>query len=155
MPEGALATVRGYGLVIEGCDNFASKFLAADAAFLAGIPVVQGGAVRWVGWALATVPGRSACLRCIFEDLPSEHEETCVEAGVVGPVVGVIGALEAALALRLLAGDASAAGVLWSYDALAGSLRRHRIARRPACPLCRGAITDTRASRYRAPECAA
>jgi adenylyltransferase/sulfurtransferase len=155
LPEQAREVVAGYDAVLEGADNFATKFLVADACALTGTPVVQAGAVRWVGWTLASLPGQSACLRCVFEDVPRGEQDTCAEAGVVGPVVGVVGALQAALALRLLLGDSSAAGVLWSYDALSGALRRRPIARRPNCPLCTGRITDTDISRYVPPECAA
>jgi adenylyltransferase/sulfurtransferase len=154
-PDNASRVLHGYDLILEGCDNFASKFLTSDASFVASIPVVQAGAVRWTGWALATLPGRSACLRCVFEDIPHGHADTCADAGVLGPVVGVMGAVQAALALRLLSGDASAAGVLWSYDALRGRLRRRRIARRSDCALCTGRIRDTAGSRYVSPECAA
>ena len=154
-PDNASQVLQGCDLILEGCDNFASKFLTSDASFAASIPVVQAGAVRWVGWALATLPGRSACLRCVFEDIPRDREETCADAGVVGPVVGVLGAVQAALAMRLLAGDTAAAGVLWSYDALPGRLRRRRLARRANCPLCSGLIQDTDVSRYVSPECAA
>jgi molybdopterin/thiamine biosynthesis adenylyltransferase len=155
LPDGASELVAGYDLVLEGADNFATKFLVADACALADTPVVQAGAVRWVGWTLASVPRQSACLRCVFEDMPRGEQETCAAAGVVGPVVGVLGALQAALALRLLCGDASAAGVLWSYDAVAGALRSRRVGRRLDCELCSGRITDTSMSRYAPPECAA
>jgi molybdopterin-synthase adenylyltransferase len=156
LPDHARSLVADYDLVVEGADNFASKFLVADACALAGVPVVQAGAVRWVGWALATLPGQSACLRCVFEDVPRGPQQGCAEAGVVGPVVGVLGALEAALALELLAGRSAAAGVLYSYRALKGSLRRRRVARKSeSCPLCAGRITDTDESRYVPPECAA
>ncbi len=155
LPEGAVEAVRGFDLVLEGADNFATKFLVADACALAGVPVVQAGAVRWVGWALASLPGRSACLRCVFEDVPRGQQDTCAEAGVVGPVVGVLGALQGALALRLLLGDASAAGELWSYTALPGALRRRPVVRQARCALCTGSIGDTDLSRYVAPGCAA
>jgi molybdopterin/thiamine biosynthesis adenylyltransferase len=155
LPQGAVEAVRGFDLVLEGADNFATKFLVADACALAGVPVVQAGAVRWVGWALASVPGQSACLRCVFEDVPRGTEDTCAAAGVVGPVVGVLGALQSALALRLLLGDVSAAGELWSYAALPGSLRRKPVARQHGCALCSGRIHDTDVSRYAPPECAA
>lgn len=155
LPEQAREVVGAYDLVLEGADNFATKFLVADACALTGTPVVQAGAVRWVGWALASLPGRSACLRCVFEDIPRGQQDTCAEAGVVGPVVGAVGALQAAIALRLLHGDRTAAGVLWSYDALTGALRQRAIARQPHCPLCTGRITDTDISRYAPPECAA
>lgn len=155
LPEGAVEAMRGYDLVLEGADNFATKFLVADACALAGVPLVQAGAVRWVGWALASLPGRSACLRCVFEDVPRGAQDTCAEAGVVGPVVGVLGALQGALALRLLLGDASAAGELWSYAALPGALRSRTVVRQPRCPLCDGRIGDTDLSRYAPPDCAA
>ena len=155
LPEYAREIVAGYDLVLEGADNFATKFLVADACALTGITLVQAGAVRWVGWALGSLPGQSACLRCVFEDVPGGVQDTCAEAGVVGPAVGVVGALQAAIALRLLAGDSSAAGELWSYEALPGTLRRRRITAQPGCPLCTGRITDTEISRYVPPECAA
>jgi len=148
LPDSASALVAGHDVVLEGADNFATKFLLADACALAGVPLVSAGAVRWIGWAMASRPGEGACLRCIFEDVPREHEETCAAAGVVGPVVGVLGALSAALALRLLHGDPSAAGTLFGYDGLRGTLRERAHRRRADCELCSGRITDTALARY-------
>jgi molybdopterin-synthase adenylyltransferase len=148
LPDSASDLVAGHDVVVEGADNFATKFLVADACALAGVPLISAGAVRWVGWAMASLPGGGACLRCIFEDLPREHEETCAAAGVVGPVVGVLGALSAALALRLLHGDPSAAGTLFGYDGLRGTLRGRAHRRRTDCDLCSGRITDTALARY-------
>jgi molybdopterin/thiamine biosynthesis adenylyltransferase len=139
-------------MVLEGADNLATKFLVADAAHIARIPAVQAGAVRWAGWAFCAVPG-AACLRCLFEDIPSDRIETCAEAGVVGPVVGVLGALQAALAFRLLEGECPQ-GELWHYDALRGALRKTWVRRRSDCPLCNGEIQDLRVERYTA-ACAA
>ena len=155
VPENARNLLNGFDLVLEGADNFATKFLVADACALTGVPLVQAGAVRWVGWALASVPRRSACLRCVFEDVPRGEQDTCADAGVVGPVVGAMGALQAALALRLLSGDATAAGELWNYAALPGALRRRTVPRQARCQLCRGEITDLELSRYAPAECAA
>jgi molybdopterin/thiamine biosynthesis adenylyltransferase len=163
VPDRALALLEGVTLVVEGADNFATKFLVADACARARIPVVQAGCVRWAGWAFASVPGESACLRCVFEDIPARlaartgqvaSPETCAEAGVVGPVVGVLGALEAVLALRLIAGDARAAGVLWRYDGQRGSVRRSRVRRRAGCPLCEGVVPSLSMDDYTAPACA-
>jgi adenylyltransferase/sulfurtransferase len=84
----------------------------------------------------------------VFEDVPRQRADTCAAASVVGPVIGVVAALQAALALRLLLGDASAAGELWSYRALEGRVRSHRVARNPSCPLCTGAFTGTPLDRY-------
>jgi molybdopterin/thiamine biosynthesis adenylyltransferase len=153
-PDNALALAHEHALIVEGADNLATKFLAADAAHLASRPIVQAGVVRWAGWALASGDG-SACLRCVFEDVPTDRVETCATAGVVGPVVGVVGALAAALAIRVLAGD-SVGGTLWHHDALAGSLRRSRVRARPDCPLC-GARASIRAideACYAPPACA-
>ncbi len=148
LPDNALALISGHDLVLEGGDNFATKFLAADAAKLAGVPIVQAGAVRFSGWALCSLPERGACVRCIFEDIPRGAPETCAIAGVVGPVVGVMGALQASLCVRLLLGDTQAASVLHSYDALAGRLRKHRVERREDCPLCHGQIRALELERY-------
>jgi molybdopterin/thiamine biosynthesis adenylyltransferase len=146
-PDSALEIVSGFDLVVEGSDNYPTKFLVADACALRGIPCVQAGAVRWVGWAFGSVPG-SACLRCVFEDIPAGPDQGCSVAGVLGPVVGVVGALQAAIALQILAGDTHAAGVLHHYRALSGSLRRSRVARSGDCPLCLGRIADIDATRY-------
>lgn len=158
LPDSVLALVDSYDLVIEGADNFATKFMIADACTISGVPSVQAGAVRWGGWAMGTVPGRTACLRCVFEDIPRGRPETCAGAGVLGPVVGVLGALQAAIAIQML-GQApqapDAAGRLWSYRGLAGSLRRVSVARNPECLLCAGKITTMDLARYTSPECAA
>jgi adenylyltransferase/sulfurtransferase len=154
LPSTALELAREHDVVIEGADNFATKFLTCDACALAGVRVVQAGAVRWSGWALASIPGTSACMRCVFEDIPRDRVETCAEAGVIGPVVGVLGALEATLALRLLSGDTSAAGELWSYRALDGVLRATRVSRRRGCPTCDGHIRELDVERYAPRDCA-
>jgi adenylyltransferase/sulfurtransferase len=154
-PGNALEAVRGFDLVVEGCDNYPSKFLTADACHLAQIPCVQAAAVRWVGWVFGCAPGRSACLRCVFEDIPDGPDRGCAQAGVLGPVVGVVGALQAATALRVLRAESSAAGVLTHYRALEGSLRRRRIAPRADCALCTGGIAQLDRARYLPRDCAA
>lgn len=152
VPSTAMDLLAGHTLVVEGADNLATKFLVADAAHLAEVPAVQAGVVRWHGWAWCGLPD-GACLRCIFEDLPRERVETCAEAGVVGPVVGVLGGLQAALVYRLIAGERPD-GELWHYHALEGVLRQTRVRRRSDCPLCSGEIKDLRMERYTA-ACAA
>lgn len=147
LPDTARAHVQGHDLVVEGADNFATKFLASDACRLTGTPLVQAGAVRWSGWAFASAPG-SACLRCVFEDIPRDREETCAVAGVIGPAVGVLGGVQSALAVRLLLGDTSAAGELWSLRGLEGTLRATRVRPRAGCEGCAGAIEDLRVERY-------
>jgi adenylyltransferase/sulfurtransferase len=154
-PENALERVHGFDLVVEGSDNYPTKFLTADACYLAGVSCVQAAAVRWVGWTLGCVPGQSACLRCVFEDIPEGPDQGCATAGVIGPVVGVMGALQASIALRLLLGRNQAAGTLHHYRALDGALRQTRIARSPLCPACSGQLTVVDPARYQLPDCAA
>jgi adenylyltransferase/sulfurtransferase len=152
VPSTAPALLEGHTIVVEGADNLATKFLVADAARIAGVSAVQGGAVRWAGWAFCALPD-AACLRCLFEDIPRDRVETCAEAGVVGPVVGLLGALQAAFVFRLLRGEVPA-GELWHYDALRGALRKTHVRRRSDCSLCNGEIHDLRVERYTA-ACAA
>ena len=152
VPGTAAKLLEGHDFIIEGADNLATKFLVADAAHLAGVAAVQAGAVRWAGWAFCALPG-SACLRCLFEDIPRDRVETCAEAGVMGPVVGVLGALQAAFAFRLLEGERPP-GELWHYDALRGALRKTHVRQRSDCPLCNGEIQDLEVTRYTA-ACAA
>jgi adenylyltransferase/sulfurtransferase len=153
LPDNARDIVRGYDVVVEGSDNFATKFMTADACALERVAVVHGSAVRWRGTALAVGPGGGPCYRCLFEDIPHEHAPNCAEAGVMGPVVGVVGALQADLALRMLAGE-HVAGELATFDGKTGGLRRRVIARRADCPLCGvRSIKTIDLERYLAPAC--
>jgi molybdopterin/thiamine biosynthesis adenylyltransferase len=157
LPENARTLLGQVDLVLEGADNFATKFLAADAAHLEAKPIVHGAAVRWVGTAWAVSAVGAPCYRCLFEDVPPGAQQGCSEAGVLGPVVGLCGALMADLALRVLAGDASAFGALYAFDGQRDQLRQVSAASRPACPLCgiSPSILDIDESRYTVPSCAA
>jgi molybdopterin/thiamine biosynthesis adenylyltransferase len=136
LPHDAVARVREYDVVIEGSDNFATKFLAADACALAGVPVVHGAAVRWVGTALAVGHSGGPCYRCLFEDvLHGADAPNCAEAGVMGPVVGVVAAAQVDLALALIDGR-GAAGQLVTFDGRTEAFRRRRVSPRHDCPLC-------------------
>jgi molybdopterin/thiamine biosynthesis adenylyltransferase len=151
-----VARVGEYDLVLEGSDNFATKFLAADACHLAGVPVVHAAAVRWVGTALAVGARGRPCYRCLFEDvLDGVDAPNCAEAGVMGPVVGVVAAAQVDLALGLLGGD-DVAGELVTFDGRTDVLRRRTIPARSRCPLCSAAprIRRIEAETYLAPSCA-
>jgi adenylyltransferase/sulfurtransferase len=148
LPDNAIDLVSRYDLVLEGSDNFATKFLTADACAIARVPVVHASAVRWVGTALAVTPS-SACYRCLFEDVPREDAPNCAEAGVMGPVVGVVGALAADLALGLLDGH-DLGGHLVAFDR---GVRRRVIRRRKGCPLCGESIRSIDAGRYVSEAC--
>jgi molybdopterin/thiamine biosynthesis adenylyltransferase len=145
--------VDGADVIVECTDNYATKFLAADVARLKNLPIVHGSAIRWIGTALAVGPAGSPCYRCLFEDIPEGAQAGCDVAGVVGPVCGVIGALQAHLALSLLDGPETY-GTLISLEGLRDELRVRRISARAGCALCgSGATIDAiDAARYQPTE---
>jgi molybdopterin/thiamine biosynthesis adenylyltransferase len=156
LPSNASELVRAYDLVVEGSDNFATKFLAADACALAKVPIVHAAAVRWHGTVLAVGPSGAPCYRCVFEDLPVGGAPNCAEAGVVGPMVGVVGALQADLALAMLDGE-DVAGTLVTFDGKTDAHRRRRLSPRATCALCGvpsiGRIDHIDPARYAAGAC--
>lgn len=135
LPSNAVSLVERYDVVVEGSDNFATKFLAADACAIAARAIVHGAAVRWHGTAFAVGAQGRPCYRCLFEDIPLEDAPNCAEAGVVGPMVGVVAAAQADLALSLLAGE-DVAGELFTFDGKTLASRRRRVRGRSSCPLC-------------------
>jgi adenylyltransferase/sulfurtransferase len=158
LPDNARLLVADVDVVVEGADNFATKFLAADAAKLEAKPVVHGAAVRWTGTAWAVGASARPCYRCLFEDLPpAAAAPNCAEAGVMGPVVGFLGALMADLALRVLSGDDTSNGHIFTYDGKRDLLREVAIPPRAGCPLCgaKQTIFDIEESRYMGESCAA
>lgn len=157
LPENARQLVRDVDVVIEGADNFATKFLAADAAHLEARPIVHGAGIRFLGTAWAVAEQGRPCYRCLFEDLPPGAQQSCSEAGVMGPVVGFCGALMADLALRVLGDDPTVFGRILTYDGQRDLLRQVEASARPACPLCgpNPSILEIIESRYTSPTCAA
>lgn len=156
LPDNARRLASEVDVVVEGADNFATKFLGADACFLERRPVVHGAGIRWVGTAWSVAAGGRPCYRCLFEDVPKGQQPSCDSAGVMGPMLGIMGALMAELALRVLCGR-PAHGEVWALDAKIDSLRKVPVAPRAACSLCGAAasIRDTNESRYLFGMCAA
>ncbi len=155
-PESVRGWVSRADVVVEGSDNYATKFLVADACALEDRPSVHGAAVGWIGTVLPVAPRKGGCYRCVFEDLPPGDAVDCATAGVFGPVTAVVGAVMAAEAIRLTRGHIGRAGALSHFDARAGGFRTRRMSRRPDCPLCREArvITTIDPGRYASPTCA-
>lgn len=135
LPENATNLVRQYDIVLEGSDNFATKFLTADACQLANVPVVHASAVRWIGTAMAVAARGRPCYRCLFEDIPPGGALNCAAAGVMGPVVGIVAAMQVDLALALLAGE-PVAGEIVTFDGRTDVLRRRSLLPRADCSLC-------------------
>ena len=155
LPDNAVSLASEVDLVVDASDNFATRFLVADACAIAGRPCVHAAAVRWQATVLAVGVAGRPCYRCLFEDLPAGPAPDCATAGVVGPVCGVAGAIAADLALRSLRGDPTATGAVFTYDGLRDRLRRVAVRPRADCALCgqSPAIRSIDASRYDADAC--
>jgi molybdopterin/thiamine biosynthesis adenylyltransferase len=132
-----------YDLVIDGCDNFSTKYLVNDAAVLTGKTTVYGSIYRFDGQASVFVPGRGPCYRCLFpEPTPSEMAPSCDEAGVLGVLPGVVGLIQATETVKVLLGRGETLmGRLLTYDALKMSFREFKVRRDPRCAVCGDAPT--------------
>jgi len=125
--------------IVDGTDNFETRYLLNDVAAKHGLPLVYGGAVGVRGVVMPVLPRRGPCLRCIWPEPPaSGSQPTCDTAGVLGAITSVVGALEAALAIRLIAqGPERIEPALSEIDAWTGETRRIRLGSPvPACPCC-------------------
>lgn len=135
----ALGLVRDYDLVCDGCDNFATRYLVADACVLARRTLVSASVLRFEGQLSTFRPHRAGpCYRCLYPAAPSPGlVPSCAEAGVLGAVTGVMGTLQASEAIKEIAGIGdSLAGRLLLWDALAMRFSSIRVPADPACPLC-------------------
>ena len=157
LPDNARELVSGVDVVLEGADNFATKFLCADACYLERRAVVHGAAVRLRATVLTVAAQGAPCYRCLFEDLPVEDAPNCAEAGVLGPVVGFAGALMADRALSILLAENSVFGSIVSFDAKTDRVREFSLAARAECALCGPgrSIQNITYDRYTAASCAA
>ncbi len=132
--ENAAAVIAGYQLVLDGTDDFASRFAINAACVAAGVPLVSGAIARWTGQ-VGVFAGRP-CYQCLVPETPAEAE-TCAAVGVVGALGGVIGALMAMEAIKRITGAGEdLTGRLLIYDALAAETRTVRVGADPACPVC-------------------
>jgi molybdopterin/thiamine biosynthesis adenylyltransferase len=128
-----------YDLVLDGTDNFDTRYIANAAAVKAGIPLVSGALSQWEGQLSVFDPAEDApCYRCVFDAPPApELAPSCAEAGVAAPLPGVIGAMMAVEAIKLITGAGSPLrGQMVIYDALYGESRAITLARRTDCPVC-------------------
>jgi molybdopterin/thiamine biosynthesis adenylyltransferase len=137
-PANALELLEGVDLILDGTDNFETRYLLNDAAVKLGIPWIYGAAVGSYGLKLAVIPGRTACLKCVYPEPPSGPQPTCETEGVLAPVTTAIAALQVADALKILARGADAVtSRLMTLDTWSGEIRRLADpARDPACPCC-------------------
>lgn len=137
-PDAAAALLAGADLVLDGTDNFATRFVINDACLAAGVPWVYAGVVGTTVHGFPVVPGRTACFRCYQEAVPPPGAlETCETAGVLGPAVLIAAGFAATEGLKLLLGGPPAEGLL-VVDAWTREARRIALPRDPACPACLG-----------------
>ncbi|NNM32579.1 MAG: molybdopterin-synthase adenylyltransferase MoeB [Gemmatimonadetes bacterium] len=143
--ENALDLVRGYDVVVDGCDNFPTRYLVNDACVLTGRPNVYGSVYRWEGQLSVFATDGGPCYRCLFREPPPPGLiPNCAEAGVFGALPGIIGAAQAMEAIKVVLGvGASLAGRLQIFDALSVTWRELEIRRDPGCPVCGDHPTQT------------
>jgi len=134
--EALLTAVRATDIVVDGSDNFATRYAVNAACVAAGKPLVSGAVVRFEGQITVIAPG-GPCYRCLYPE-SDEPGEPCATFGVLAPAAGVIGSLMAVETLKLLMGiGTSLAGRLLLYDALRAEWREVKMRKDPACPVCR------------------
>ena len=128
----------GYDVIIDGTDNFPTRYLVNDASLKLDIPVVHGSIFRFEGQASVYLPHQGPCYRCqVPEPPPAELAPSCAEAGVLGVLPGIIGSIQAMEAIKLLLGIGDPlVGRLLAYDALEESFRTFKVNRDPQCAAC-------------------
>jgi molybdopterin/thiamine biosynthesis adenylyltransferase/rhodanese-related sulfurtransferase len=134
----ALQVVGDYDVVVDGTDNFPTRYLVNDACVLAGKPNVYGSVFRWEGQVSVFATKGGPCYRCLFREPPPPGlVPNCAEGGVVGVLPGIIGSIQALETIKLLLGaGTSLAGRLLIFDALALEWREVTLRRNPECPIC-------------------
>ncbi len=132
------ALVRQYDLVLDGSDNFATRFLLADACYLNRVPLLQGSVYEYEAQMALFLPGQGACYRCVFQEPPQKNAlAPCADVGVLGVVPGTMGLMMATEAVKYLTGlGESIQGQLLMYSALSQTLRKLRLSQNETCPLC-------------------
>jgi molybdopterin/thiamine biosynthesis adenylyltransferase/rhodanese-related sulfurtransferase len=136
--ENVMDIIGGYDVIIDGVDNFPTRYLLNDASLKLGKPVVHASIYRFEGQLTAFIPRQGPCYRCLYPaPPPPEMAPSCQEAGVLGVLPGVVGVLQATEAIKILLGiGKTMAGRLLMYDALATKFRELKLRRDPNCPTC-------------------
>jgi sulfur-carrier protein adenylyltransferase/sulfurtransferase len=136
--DNILDIIDGYDVILDGTDNFPTRYLVNDASLLKRIPVVHGSIFRFEGQVTVFDPYNGPCYRCLIpEPPPAELAPSCSEAGVLGVLPGIVGSIQAIETIKVLLGlGESLVGRLLSYDALEQSFRTFKVRRDPQCPAC-------------------
>lgn len=137
--ENAAEIVAPYDFIIDGSDNFATKFLVNDIAVDLRKPFSHAGIMRFQGQTMTVIPGKSACYRCLFKDPPAPGEIlNCQQAGILGAIAGTIGSIQATEAIKYFVGMEEELLVdrLLTYDAKTIKFRTIEVRRNPQCSAC-------------------
>jgi molybdopterin/thiamine biosynthesis adenylyltransferase/rhodanese-related sulfurtransferase len=128
----------GWDVVVDGCDNFPTRYLVSDASLFHKIPVVHGSIFRFDGQVSTFLPFQGPCYRCLYPEPPPAHlAPSCSEAGVLGILCGIVGTLQATEAIKLLLGKGDLLnGRLLQYDSMKMTFRTFKLRRNKACPAC-------------------
>ena len=136
--ENIMEIIRDYDLVVDGCDNFPTRYLVNDACVLTKKPNVHGSIFQFEGQATVFYPGKGPCYRCLYpEPPPAELAPSCAEAGVLGVLPGLIGVIEALEAIKLILGKGDILiGRLLCFNTLTMEINSLSLRRDPNCPMC-------------------
>jgi len=136
--ENALEIIKDYDVVIDGVDNLPTRYLLNDACVLTKKPLAEAGVLRFEGLGMTIIPGKGPCYRCVFPKMPPASSiPSCSETGILGPVPGILGFIEAAEAVKILTGMGKLlSGNLLFFDALELDFRMPDLKRNPDCPVC-------------------
>lgn len=151
-----LKIISDYDFVLDGTDNFPTKFLINDACVMANKPFSHAGILRFIGQLMTVLPHESPCYRCVFETPPPKGTvPMCREAGVIGAVAGVIGSLQALEAIKFITGTGELlTGRMLTFDALTMNFRTVCFSKkRPDCAICSEHPTITELIDYDQPAC--
>lgn len=137
-PENALRIIEGYDIVLDGTDNFPTRYLINDACVMARKPLVTAAILRYSGQVAVILPGETGCYRCMFPEPPAPGAvPSCAQAGILGPVAGAMGSLQALETIKLILGsDHSIAGRFVSFDFLGLGTHDMPMTRDASCAVC-------------------
>ena len=138
MADNIMDIIKDYDIIVDGCDNFPTRYLVNDACVLAGKPNVHGSIYQFDGYATVFHPDKGPCYRCLYpEPPPPGAVPSCDEAGVLGVLPGTVGLIQATEALKLILDEGdSLIGRILMYDALDMTFQTFNVQKDPSCPLC-------------------
>ncbi len=136
--ENIIDIIKDYDVILDGSDNFPTRYLVNDACVMLGKPLSHGSIFRFDGQATTILPGQGPCYRCLYETPPPpDLVPSCQEAGVLGIIAGIIGVVQATEVIKLRLGKGNLLnGKLLLYDSLNMDFKKLNIQRNPACPMC-------------------